>query len=264
MMSFQAGSDSVLTVAGSDARLHNLLQRPEMLHIILRMLTVGLLVSSPAFAEPEPPCGLEDSDGDGVGDDCDVCDGGDDTIDSDGDGVPDDCDPCPTLAFAVDSDGDGVCDDVDLCPDVYDPDQKDTDGDGWGDACDACPHNPMAGPMLIAWYVDADGDGQGVESEPVYSCERPMGRADNTNDCDDTNRYIRLGAPEVCDGLDNDCDGIVDFEGCELWSPPTWSDDLPAPGLEDGCRTVPVSSGLLATLAAAFLVRRRRDATSAS
>ena len=29
-------------------------------------------------------------------------------------------------------------------------------------------------------------------------------------DCDETSSLIHLGAPEVCDGLDNDCDGEID------------------------------------------------------
>ncbi len=37
----------------------------------------------------------EDSDGDDVGDACDICPGFDDNLDSDGDGIPNGCDPCP-------------------------------------------------------------------------------------------------------------------------------------------------------------------------
>ena len=48
------------------------------------------------------------SDGDGVCDSEDICNGGDDNVDSDGDGVPDHCDICPDDA-ADDSDHDGVC-----------------------------------------------------------------------------------------------------------------------------------------------------------
>ena len=45
---------------------------------------------------PNDPTESVDSDGDGVGDNADICPDGDDTIDSDGDGTPDDCDTeCP-------------------------------------------------------------------------------------------------------------------------------------------------------------------------
>lgn len=46
--------------------------------------------------------------------------------------------------------------------------------------------------------IDRDGDGYG--SGP--GCAGP--------DCDETNSEIYLGADEVCDGVDNDCDGLVD------------------------------------------------------
>ena len=56
-------------------------------------------------------------------------------------------------------------------------DQGDLDGDGLGDAC------------------DDDRDGDGVNAGP---------------DCDDLNPAAFPGNPEVCDGFDNDCDGIID------------------------------------------------------
>ena len=67
-----------------------------------------------------------DSDGDGVGDDCDNCEGYDDNIDTDQDNIPDGCDECPNDADN-DLDGDQICGDVDECPN--DPD-NDLDGDG--------------------------------------------------------------------------------------------------------------------------------------
>ncbi len=80
--------------------------------------------------------GQDDGDGDGVGDLCDICEGGDDTVDSDGDGVPDFCDNCNPS----DCQSPG-CDPVN-------PDQVDSDGDMIGDACDICPNffNPQQLP----------------------------------------------------------------------------------------------------------------------
>lgn len=80
-----------------------------------------------------------DTDGDGAGDDCDVCpDVADpDQKDSDGDGIGDACDVCP-FDPGNDADGDGVCAALDNCPDTPNADQADTDGDGIGDACDNC------------------------------------------------------------------------------------------------------------------------------
>lgn len=46
--------------------------------------------------------------------------------------------------------------------------------------------------------VDADGDGYGVGPECAGA------------DCDDTRRDVYDGAPEVCDDVDNDCDGGID------------------------------------------------------
>ena len=50
----------------------------------------------------------KDNDGDGVGNACDVCPGGDDGLDADGDTVPDACDACPGGIDALDFDGRGA------------------------------------------------------------------------------------------------------------------------------------------------------------
>jgi uncharacterized protein (DUF2141 family) len=59
---------------------------------------------------------LADSDGDGVTDDDDICEGYDDTEDSDGDGVPDGCDLCEGSDDTIDSDADGIPDGCDNAP----------------------------------------------------------------------------------------------------------------------------------------------------
>ncbi len=97
-----------------------------------------------------------DSDGDGIGDACDVCPTGPDYRDADRDGIPDACDRCPNTRSAnrADRDGDGTPDVCDLCPAVAD-DQADADCDGVGDACDNCP--TIANPT----QADRVGDGIG-------------------------------------------------------------------------------------------------------
>jgi hypothetical protein len=62
------------------------------------------------------------------------------------------------------------------------------------------------------FYVDADGDGFGTEADVVLSCldTIPAGYSTINTDCDDTNTAIYPGAVELCDGLDNNCDGQKD------------------------------------------------------
>lgn len=66
--------------------------------------------------------------------------------DSDNDGIGDECDNDP---YNQDADGDGYGDVRDNCPDTANPDQTDIDNDGLGDACDPTDDRP----------VDTDGDG---------------------------------------------------------------------------------------------------------
>jgi hypothetical protein len=55
-------------------------------------------------------------------------------------------------------------------------------------------------------WADLDGDGYGNPDEPVCG---PKG-VDNADDCDDTQVSVHAYAPELCGGIDEDCDGQVD------------------------------------------------------
>jgi hypothetical protein len=115
----------------------------------------------------------------------------------------------------------------------------DGDGDGsigeqyGGDDCD--DEDPSIGPHAVdvcdevdnncdgqidegvtnTFYADIDGDGYGVESEATEACTQPPGTARYAGDCDDDNSDISPGEEEVCDDLDNDCDGVAD-EGTKV------------------------------------------------
>ncbi|MEO1333012.1 MAG: MopE-related protein [Myxococcota bacterium] len=68
---------------------------------------------------------------------------------------------------------------------------NDFDNDGIDDSVDPC--------------IDEDGDGYGRDDPGEQNC--PQGDAE---DCDDNAKDVFPGASEVCDALDNDCDGDVD------------------------------------------------------
>jgi len=64
--------------------------------------------------------------------------------------------------------------------------------------------------LLKEFYPDADGDGYGDPNVLEIGCVNPGAYVLNALDCDDTNDAVKPGGDEVCDGLDNDCDGVVD------------------------------------------------------
>lgn len=107
----------------------------------------------------------------------------------------------------------------------------DTDGDGVQDSLDCDPDDPDVGEAGT-WYTDADGDGFGDPDGPLTDCVPPADAVDNADDCDDTSDLARPGGgAELCDGLDNDCNGEVD-DSTEWATIPGTYDDLGA-GIEN-------------------------------
>jgi hypothetical protein len=60
------------------------------------------------------------------------------------------------------------------------------------------------------FYRDKDGDGFGDAKVSLAACNAPAGYITNNTDCNNGDNTIYPGAPERCDGKDNNCDGRVD------------------------------------------------------
>lgn len=76
---------------------------------------------------------------------------------------------------------------------------------------DNCDGNSDEGLTFLDYYVDADGDGFGdISGSAVNSCEPLTGYVIDNSDCDDTDNNINPGAAEICNGLDENCNGSSD------------------------------------------------------
>ena len=109
----------------------------------------------------------------------------------------------------------------------------DVDGDGVVAADDCDDENGDVGAET-AWYADSDGDGYGDADAGQLACEQPEGYVATPGDCDDAESTVHPGAEDVCDGFDNDCDGVVDNGATSS----TWYQDADGDGYgDDGVTT---------------------------
>ncbi|HYV94116.1 MAG TPA: MopE-related protein [Chitinophagales bacterium] len=69
---------------------------------------------------------------------------------------------------------------------------------------------------LPIWYADADADGYGNLTVPLCNATQPTGYVANNTDCNDANNSVHPGAPEICDGIDNNCDGIIESAAADV------------------------------------------------
>ncbi len=84
----------------------------------------------------------------------------------------------------------------------------DNDEDGYVD------EDLEPGEEIRPWFPDADGDGFGdldfILAPPTWACAAPEGTVNNNYDCDDTDGGVNPDASELCNELDDDCDGVAD------------------------------------------------------
>ena len=69
---------------------------------------------------------------------------------------------------------------------------------------------------MNTFYEDSDGDGFGLLSNAIETCESSDGYVPIGGDCDDNNVHVYPVAEETCDELDNDCDDEVDEDVHQL------------------------------------------------
>jgi hypothetical protein len=122
--------------------------------------------------------------------------------------------PRPSTEVPVDQDGDGFaaaddCNDQDpgvhpYADEVCDGVDQDCDGIVDEDSVDA-----------FTWFPDDDADGFGDAEGAAQRCAGGVGWAAQAGDCDDEDALVHPNANEVCDDLDNDCDGVVDGDGAQ-------------------------------------------------
>lgn len=136
-----------------------------------------------------------------------------DALDNNCNGLTDES--CPEC---TDSDGDGFyaqggcgITDCDETNPGINPGALESCGDGVDNDCDTQVDEPDA-YNASTFYYDGDGDGYGNNANTTTACSAPEGYIASGGDCDDTHVLIHPGGLEKCNGIDDNCDGLVDNE----------------------------------------------------
>ena len=166
------------------------------------------------------------------------------------DGIDNDCDgeidegATVTLYLDADEDGFGNADiSTEACTQLegyvlVGSDCDDTNSDSYPGASEVCDgeDNNCQGAVdegvTTTYYADTDSDGFGDGDVSTEACAAPDGYVATDTDCDDSTYTVSPAASEVCDGIDNNCDGDIDevtAVGAPTWYADADSDDYGDP-----------------------------------
>ncbi|MBK9647310.1 MAG: putative metal-binding motif-containing protein [Deltaproteobacteria bacterium] len=226
----------------------------------------------PADYNCDGSSGFTDADLDGFAA-CEECDDGDgavnpdateicDSIDNDCDTAIDEDDAADAGTWYQDADGDSYGDadfTAQACetPAGYVGDSTDCDDgdttvnpaatercDSIDNDCDSQVDEPDAADAET-FYADTDADGFGDADYPTAACDVPTGYSALSTDCDDAVTAVNPDADELCDDVDNDCDGDIDED--DAVDATEWYNDDDGDGFGDpdaGGRSCDVPTGV--------------------
>ena len=151
--------------------------------------------------------------------------------DLDGDGFGNPSATSQSCAAGADQVADNTdCDDGDA--DIH-PDATET-CNGWDDDCDGDIDDDDVGVTgTSTWYIDYDGDGFGAGAYTESACQGSEGWVTNNDDCDDFDALLNPDADEICNEIDDDCDGDIDDDDSSVMGASTWYADADSDGFGD-------------------------------